>query len=180
MVNICTVIDIDIDGTRFPANGFEQGRHCRWHRHRHLSPRAVCVFLWVWVCLYNVPETQHSYRPQANTQRTQTPKSAESANLKRERGVTKRKRETHPHTHRHTPTHTHTQLFCSLWLSLFHHTSCRALRRLSTRAVFLVCPNRCILFGAVLLCCLLRRTVVNAYEGLAFRLLPLALALDYG
>lgn len=143
-----------------PAN-----RHSQRHRHRHLPTRFVFL---VWVCLYNVPETQHSYRPQANTQTKNT--NNEECQHKERAGKAKRAFTPHPHTlfiHTHSLTITKFVLCIAfaLFHTVFHHTSCHALRRLSTHSGGVFGLYKSLhTFGAVLLCCLLRRTVVITYE----------------
>lgn len=150
------------------------------HQHRHqltdiasgtgivTSPRGLCSWSGFVYTTCRKLNTVTDHR-QTHKQRTQTTKSAERHHKERA-GKAKRAFTPHPHTlfiHTHSLTITQFVLCIAfaLFHTVFHHTSCHALRRLSTHTSGVFGLHKPLhTFGAVLLCCLLRGTVVITYE----------------
>lgn len=174
MVNICIVTGSDIDtgiSTSSSANtSTDTSKPTTPAAPASSPPHAVCV-LGLGLFIQRAGNSTQLQTTGKHTNKEHKQRRAQSANIKRE-SVNIREHSLYTRTH-YSSTHTHSLRFTTLVLciafalfhTIFHHTSCHALRRLSTHTGGVFGLSKSLhTFGAVLLCCLLRGTVVIAYE----------------
>lgn len=171
MVNICIVTGIDIDTGINTSTSTDTSKPTTPAAPASSPPHAVCVF-GLGLFIQRAGNSTQLKTTGKHTYKEHKQRRAQSAERQHKERVSKHRRAftSHPHKlfiHTHSLTFT-TLVLCiafALFHTVFHHTSCHPLRRLSTHTGGVFGLSKSLhTFGAVLLCCLLRGTVVIAYE----------------